>query len=832
MGERPSAGQFDTLTKTFPRMSLIHPALIYAAGLAVIPVILHFLLRAKPKKLPFPALRLIQLRRRQSVRRLRLRHVWLMLLRMLVIIGLAVAVARPSLPEASYELNARELLTLFGIVAAALGTYFGLMWRWRKQKLSVQTLAYRRTMLRGGLGTAVAVLIVLAVILPYVNRLRAEISAPAPAVSSDLPVAAVFLFDTSLSMQYTQEGKTRLDVAKTIALNHMDSLPPRSRIAVGESNSTSPILFQADLVGARAKIQGLAPQPISQPLNERLRAALALQEQDQGRTLNEQESVPQDARRDRFIREVYVFTDLAATAWRSSGAQLLKDDLERLSWVGVYVIDVGEATPHDVGITEISLSRQTVSEGSSLTIEAALTAIGIEEAERTVELSLVGRDGNLIPQGKHTVNVRGQQGARVQIPVANLQGPVQHGELRLLASDPLPMNDVRHFTVEIKPPPRVLLVSPSAAVGDYLKEALAPAGLEKSGKARYQVEELRPAKLLGTRFGDYSVVVLNSVPVVSEATWKSLHKYVSNGGGLAVILGSSALINERNGIDVVAYQSDSAKSVLPAIPAATLTFSPPSSLDPKNLTHPALKKLDEFGGAGELAAVEVRKYWMVDLNDGANVLIPYANPKADAALIERRVGAGRVAMLTTAADLRGWNDLPHSWAFLALADQLMQYLSGRNEATFNFLAGEHVVVRAEAEPPLTRYLLRKPSGQQLQGTVPAGAATFVVTETDQLGNYDVLSADPQSKFASGFSVNAWAGESDFRRFTEEDLTQFFGEKRLSIARDIATLQRRVTTGRLGEELYPLLLLLALLVFCGEHVVANWFYSEDPAPAPA
>ena len=50
------------------------------------------------------------------------------------------------------------------------------------------------------------------------------------------------------------------------------------------------------------------------------------------------------------------------------------------------------------------------------------------------------------------------------------------------------------------------------------------------------------------------------------------------------------------------------------------------------------------------------------------------------------------------------------------------------------------------------------------------------------------------------------------------------------ARDIATLQRQVTTGRLGEEVYPLILLLAVIVFCGEHLVANWFYSEESETA--
>jgi hypothetical protein len=815
-------------------MSLIHPALIYAAGLAAIPVILHFLLRAKPKKLPFPALRLILLRRRQNVRRMRLRHVWLMLLRMLVIIGLAIAAARPSLPEANYEFNTRELVTLFVIVAAAFGTYIGLMRTWRKRKVSPQTLAYRRTVLRGGLGTAVAVLVALTVILPYVNRLRAEISAPAPIPSSDLPVAAVFVFDTSLSMQYTQEGKTRLDQAKAIALEHIDTLPPRSRIAVGDTSSTLPILFQADLVGAKSKIQGLVPHPVSQPLNDRLQAALLIQEQDQGRTLDEQLSVPRDARRDRYIREVYLFTDLAATAWRRGGAELLKEELQRLSWIGVYVIDVGETAPRDVGITDLSLSRETIPEGGSLTVEATVSVIGLEESEKTIEFLLRGRDGRLLKQGQQSIPVggHGQQGARVPLTLGNLSGPVQHGEVRLVASDPLPMNDVRYFTVAVKPPPKVLLVAPNAAVGDYLKEALVPTGIEKSGKARYVIDDIRPSQLAGTRFSEYAVVVLNSVPVVSEPTWKSLQKFVSNGGGLAVILGSSALINEPNGVDSVSYNSEAAKSLLPAELVATLSFLPPQSFDPKNLNHPALQKLDEFGAAGELAAVEVRKRWTVHLADGATVLMPFSNEKADPALVERRVGSGRVVMLTTAADLRGWNDLPRSWSFIALADQLMQYLSGRNEATFNYLAGQDVVVRADSEPSLTKVLVRKPSGQQLPGAVAAGSNTIRISETDQLGAYDVVSADPQSSFASGFSVNVSAAESDFRRLHSDDLAQMFGEKRVSLARDMETLQRRITTGRLGEEVYPLLLLLALIVFCGEHVVANWFYAEEPTPIAA
>ncbi|MCA9096292.1 MAG: BatA domain-containing protein, partial [Planctomycetaceae bacterium] len=52
-------------------MSLIHPWMGWLALLAVIPVILHWLMRPQPKKLLFPALRLIQIRKKQNTRRLR-----------------------------------------------------------------------------------------------------------------------------------------------------------------------------------------------------------------------------------------------------------------------------------------------------------------------------------------------------------------------------------------------------------------------------------------------------------------------------------------------------------------------------------------------------------------------------------------------------------------------------------------------------------------------------------------------------------------------------------------------------------------------------------------
>src|SRR5947209_15626545 len=54
-------------------------------------------------------------------------------------------------------------------------------------------------------------------------------------LGTERPVAAVLLFDTSPSMEYTVAGKNRLDEARRRAFELLDELPDGSRIAVLDS---------------------------------------------------------------------------------------------------------------------------------------------------------------------------------------------------------------------------------------------------------------------------------------------------------------------------------------------------------------------------------------------------------------------------------------------------------------------------------------------------------------------------------------------------------------------------------------------------------------------
>lgn len=83
-------------------LSFLTPALLGGAALVAVPIVLHLAMRRRPVPHTFPALRLLQQRAVANRRRLRLRHVLLLLLRIAALVLLALALSRPVLKGAGW----------------------------------------------------------------------------------------------------------------------------------------------------------------------------------------------------------------------------------------------------------------------------------------------------------------------------------------------------------------------------------------------------------------------------------------------------------------------------------------------------------------------------------------------------------------------------------------------------------------------------------------------------------------------------------------------------------------------------------------------------------
>jgi len=800
-------------------MTLLHPGILLGLALVTVPVIVHLLMRQKPKKLVFPALRLLQHRRKQNSRRLRLRHIWLLLLRMLAIGLLVFAISRPTLPAANFALTRREWITMLGVVAIAIGVYAFILRRWR-QTLPGFMYATKRSSLRGWTTGATLLALLLLVGWPYQRRVAAEMTAPAPDARIDVPVAAVCLFDTSLSMGYLQAGESRLDVARRIAREHIGSLPDGSRIAIADDASDNPVVFQSTLGTALARIDDLELHPATLPLNDRLRTTLLAQRDDRKQQLDTQADVKEEARLDRYVRRVYVFTDLAQSAWRGSGLESLQAELEKLENVPVFLVDVGELQPQNSAVTAVNLSRQRVSKGGSLIVGAAIDSIGLPPGERDVEMWYT--DGNRPKVGPLRRSVSLESGARQNIEfdlVPSLAGPVVQGEVRLVSSDPLAADDVRYFTADVGEPPKVLIVAPTQAQARFWTVTLNP-----EDEARFDTSYILPKNLGEIDLEPFDAVCLINVSQPTDEEWRRLARYVDGGGGLAIFLGS---MDDSIRPD---YRRATAQSFLPGLPDVhSVKGNWRMSLEA--IDHPLFRKVREHTGSRGVLEneLEVFRFWKVEPSADATVLARYTDDARSPAILLRNHGQGRVLMFTTAVDAkpsRGeWNtltNLVNTWAWLALAQPVVDYLARLSDAQFTVDAGEAVTLPLKSDDAA---LLRRPNLTQTTRSPKPGSKQLVVSDASLVGHYTVAPAGGGPALA-GFSINPPAGESDFTRFKGDQLDEMFGKDRYQVARNIDELKSDVNLADLGKEVFSVLMVLVICAFVGEHLVANRFYESE------
>jgi hypothetical protein len=79
-------------------MTFVFPAILAAAAAAVAPVIIHLIMRTKPRKVIFPAMRFVKKTHQANISKLRLKHLILLAMRVAAVLLAVVLVARAQLP--------------------------------------------------------------------------------------------------------------------------------------------------------------------------------------------------------------------------------------------------------------------------------------------------------------------------------------------------------------------------------------------------------------------------------------------------------------------------------------------------------------------------------------------------------------------------------------------------------------------------------------------------------------------------------------------------------------------------------------------------------------
>ncbi len=610
------------------------------------------------------------------------------------------------------------------------------------------------------------------------------------------PTATVIALDTSLSMRAVEGGRTRFERAQALALDALRDLPIGDPVAVldcasGAGEAVSPSF---DREALRRAIESMSPTYAFEDLSACLtRASQALA------------ASPLPNKR------VLLATDLAQAGFDLGApppmVQLPDGSLTKpaLTLLDAAALDapLANAAIADLDIEPVpALGRATYR--FSVTVqnngEDALSDLGVR----------LRVDGEVVAKGFLDIPPR-QKAVQIFTHRFDKSGGAIQGSAEI-ESDALADDDIHHFTLDIPREVRALIVNGSPHPNRFLDETFfVRAALDAPGSpvrtVPRELDALTPEDLTA-----HDIVILANVRALSPAQLAALTAFVDKGGGLFISLGDQ--------VDADLF-NDSLGALLPRRLRLLKTAVHPKAQSPRrraarlgslDLSHPALLPFAAEDGESLMAA-HFFSYFLLEAEEESTGRTLASFDDGAPALIERKLGQGRVMLFTSTLD-RAWSDLPIRTAFLPLMQRLMGSLSRTLEVTQSdsLRVGE---VKTFPMPFAAR--LREvvaPNGERFSfdETPPPAGVRFAKTDTPGVYAVNGLRQGALTRLsARDFAVNVDPVESDLRRIDVDELKAWFGDENVTRR----TAEGTAGQGEDGWPLWSLLLLLALACFVAE-----------------
>jgi hypothetical protein len=784
-------------------MTFLNASILIGAALVAIPVVLHLLMRRQPQLVTFPALRFVQQRRISNQRTLRLRHWLLLVARCLLIALLVLALAGPTVDLAkggSWVTIGIIFLAFFLLAVTAIYSWSIPLSKWLSILITIAAIA--------------------ALCVDAFLAFKALTTEQGAAVGdTDAPVAAVLVFDTSARMMYTHEDQTRLEVAQELAGSLIRKLPDGSQIAIADLSPRAHT-FSVDRAAAEDAISQLKVTYNNVGLDHALGQSLDLL------TTSQLEQ-----------KEIYVFTDMARSAWNGVNAGLARR-FEEPEKTPLYLLDVAAEEIKNAGLGDAELSQSVITASSQVEISVDVFREG-EIASRSIELWLEKQDltlpvvmddklqtPELMKRGEQEVVFEGQSEDRVSsrrtFVISDLPPGMHHGQIRIVGSDGFMLDNVRHFTIEVRNAWPILIVAPDGVATRFLTQAISPLKQLEAGTSQFQPDVVRQSEFVTQQLTQYSSVYFIDPAPLTDDQWAALNQFANLGGGIAIFLGNNADPNQ-----------DLAQSFASPLIGATVgrqwRGESDNFFDPTDPAHGSQVFFRELDGSVPWSAFPIFRYWSLDnLAETARVIIRSSDSRRPL-LIENVVGKGRVlTMATPISDpfriegRRRWNNLvsgENNWPYFLLINGLVSYTSRSGDDQLNYFAGQMASLSNEKHHP-ERYQLFLPSGE-IQPVVETDEQ-ILIRSTDQIGSYR-LKGDQNGVVLRGFSTNVPVVVSDLTAIDAAELESVFGEGGIQIARNEDEIDTQIRKTRVGYEVFPLLMVILAVITGLEHVISNRFY---------
>lgn len=340
--------------------------------------------------------------------------------------------------------------------------------------------------------------------------------------------------------------------------------------------------------------------------------------------------------------------------------------------VPVSRVDVSDDHRASVVVSDVRYEQEGTRREPVFRVDATLSNLGSQDKDVEVRLLV---DGAAVAAAKVLVPAHKTALQTFRHRVEGLQARV--GAVEIVDGDALQADNRRWLTLRGGNRVRALLVNgePTSVVYRdelfFFERALNP----KNSPDGIATTSITRDGLEGRDLGEFDVVVLANVTSITTNAAEALKAFVDGGGGLLFAMGDQ--------VDVESWNSR-LKDLLPKPIRGMKQLAEVGDPDaPVKVTHfgsavrehPIFEVFEAPGGA-TLQQGLVYSYMLLEPSPPAQSRTLLSYKDAAPALLERKVGRGRVLLYTTTLDV-DWSDLATRTAYLPLMRRMMQYLARR-----------------------------------------------------------------------------------------------------------------------------------------------------------
>src|SRR6202167_4779373 len=574
---------------------------------------------------------------------------------------------------------------LAGLAGVALPLYLHLLKRHKRRPKPVPSLMlyesrvissthHRRLdhILLLSLRLLLLVLLILAFANPFFNR-------DAAALASNRLVLLVV--DNSFSMR----AGTRLSDAKDAAIGVLSG-KGAARAQVAAFGSQLRLMTQAieDQSALRAAVQAIQPGDAHGNFGELARAVRAMAE-----------SVHTPI-------ELHLFSDMQRSELAATFSDMALPANVQLARHAL----VSKAQPNWTVESVDAPGQVWGKDARPVHVQAVIAGYGTPGAQRSVSLVVNGK-----VTATKTVAVPANGRATVDFPSLEVPYGFSRCEVKIDSADGFAADDLRRFAVERSDPQKVLLIH---NYGDSRSPLYVGAALSAAAQSAFTLESINVTEAADRKPSNYAFIVLSDVNSLPSLLENALTGYVRSGGSLFIAAGPSA--GARLQIPIFGARIVETRDYT-RVPDRYMTVGSSDS------SYPAVAKAEGWTG--------VKFFYALDVDpgagpDAARVIVRLGDQTP--LLLEKRIGEGRVVLLTSGLD-NLTNDFPLHPAFVPFIEQTARYLAGSE--------------RQGGARPVDAYLeLRnaKEKGQGVEVTDPDGKRPLTLGEAASAQSFQLTEA--------------------------------------------------------------------------------------------